>query len=260
MIARWLGLPLALSILSWPLDGLAGDIRPSYVKPKNVQHQALYDKLRAERPLERIASRVRVRLPRPLTIQAKGCDGEINAWYDPDTSTITICYEYVAYIQELSQTISPAGVREGLTPENYPAGPFLEVTLHELAHAVFDMQKVPILGREEDAADQLAAFALLRLEGDVARRAIASISVMYAKEANEAAPKLKDFADEHGLPAQRLYNLLCLAYGFDRKRYGDLVEKGYLPAQRAEACPDEYKQVAYAYKRLIAKRPSKSSR
>ena len=34
------------------------------------------------------------------------------------------------------------------------------------------------------------------------------------------------FADEHGTPAQRLYNLLCVAYGSDKELFADVVEKG----------------------------------
>jgi hypothetical protein len=131
-------------------------------------------------------------------------------------------------------------------------GPFLEVVLHELAHAVFDLKKVPILGREEDAADQVAAFLLLRLGDTEARRAIASIAFMYASEAKEAPPKLKDLAKEHGLPGQRLFNLLCISYGGRPKVFGDLVERGFLPAERAEQCHDEYQQVKFAFDRLVA--------
>ena len=67
-----------------------------------------------------------------------------------------------------------------------------------------------------------------------------------------APPKLQDFANEHGTPAQRFYNLLCIAYGADPKLFGDLVEKGYLPKDRSEGCEGEYQQVAFAFQKLIA--------
>jgi len=60
------------------------------------------------------------------------------------------------------------------------------------------------------------------------------------------------FSDEHGTSAQRLYNLLCLAYGSDKEQFADVVQKGYLPEERAEICEDEYRQVDYAYRTLIA--------
>jgi hypothetical protein len=62
---------------------------------------------------------------------------------------------------------------------------------------------------------------------------------------------LKKFADEHGTPSQRFYNVLCLAYGADKVLFADFVSKGYLPQDRAEGCEDEYAQLDYAFKRLI---------
>jgi hypothetical protein len=35
------------------------------------------------------------------------------------------------------------------------------VFLHEGAHALFDQLRIPILGREKDAADQFVAFILI---------------------------------------------------------------------------------------------------
>jgi hypothetical protein len=55
----------------------------------------------------------------------------------------------------------------------------------------------------------------------------------------------------HGTPAQRFHNLLCLAYGADPQLFGDIVEKGHLPKERAEGCKEEYQQVSYAFQQLI---------
>ncbi|MBK3731957.1 hypothetical protein GAY29_02375 [Azospirillum brasilense] len=244
---------LATVAIACPANARPGDVRIVYAVPKNPSHEAIYRTLQDKRVLERIRGRVEgIDLPRVLTIRTEGCDGEINASYETSDATLSICYEYLAYIQELGQNIPPAGVSEGLTPANYIVGPFLEVVLHELAHAIFDLKKVPILGREEDAADQIAAYTLLQLGKDEARRVIASVAVMYASEAKEAPTELKDFANEHSLPAQRFYNLMCISYGSDRKSFGDFVEKGYLPTERAELCEEEYRQVKFAYEKLVA--------
>jgi hypothetical protein len=224
-----------------------------YAPPTNPEHRALFEALKTAKVLERIRDKLgRLSLPRTLLLKTEGCDGDINAAYDADESEIGICYEYLAYIQELAGKIPPeTAAKESLTPSNYVIGPFLEVTLHELAHAIFDMRKVPILGREEDAADQVATYALLQLGKEEVRRVIASIAVMYASEARESPPKLKDFSNEHGLPAQRFFNLICISYGSDPKIFGDVIERGYLPQDRAEQCPGEYAQVKYAFEKLI---------
>jgi hypothetical protein len=52
-------------------------------------------------------------------------------------------------------------------------------------------------------------------------------------------------------PAQRAYNVMCIAYGADSKVFGDFVEYGLLPSERAEFCHEEYEQVQHAYQTLV---------
>ncbi len=75
---------------------------------------------------------------------------------------------------------------------------------------------------------------LLEYWGRKTRRTIASIAAIHAGEVMQAPPELKEFADEHGLPAQRFFNLTCMSYGKDPKTFGDLVPKGFLTEERAE--------------------------
>ena len=42
-----------------------------------------------------------------------------------------------------------------------------------------------------------------------------------------------------------------MAYGADSKLFADVVDKGYLPKERAEGCEDEYEQVIKALNKLI---------
>ena len=40
--------------------------------------------------------------------------------------------------------------------------PLMDVFLHEAAHALFDLLAIPVLGGEDDAADQVAAYYMLQ--------------------------------------------------------------------------------------------------
>jgi hypothetical protein len=188
-----------------------------------------------------------LRLPRTLQLKLAGCDGDSNAWYDDDT--ITVCYEYV---DEVLKNAPQETTAAGVTRADAIVGPTTEVFLHEVGHAVFDYLSVPVFGREEDAADQFAAYLLLHFAKNDARRLIGGVAYTYNLEASQPSTKKNPFADEHGLPAQRLYNVLCIAYGADAKLFADLVEKKYLPEERAEGCDDEYKQVTRAMTKLIS--------
>lgn len=60
------------------------------------------------------------------------------------------------------------------------------------------------------------------------------------------------FSDEHSTPAQRTYNVLCIAYGADKKLFADVVERDLLPKKRAESCDMEYEDLTFAMTKLIA--------
>ena len=68
-------------------------------------------------------------------------------------------------------------------------GPTLEVFLHEVGHAVFDYLSVPILGREEDAADQFAAYVLLQFAESDARRLIYGVAYSYKIDASKPSTR-----------------------------------------------------------------------
>ena len=221
----------------------------SYGLPKNPAHQRIYERLKERRSLEKLQEFLSpFRLPRTLKISLAGCDGEADAFYGEDA--ITICYEY---IDELWKNMPAETTAAGIAPIDTIIGPLFDTSLHEFGHALFDMLNLPVLGREEDAADQVAAYIYLQLGKAEARRLIMGTAYAYKGEAERAAapPSLKEFSDEHGTPAQRAFNVLCIAYGADPKLFGDFVTKGYLPKKRAEACPDEYRQVSRAFETLI---------
>jgi hypothetical protein len=229
--------------------GRTGLVRPSYEPPKNPAHQALYAHFREKKLLETFAEVLgAIRLPRELWLRFAGCDGESNAWFDADEHRITFCYEFLA---ELDQA-AVGGAEYGISREDALDGAVVFVLLHESGHAIFNYLQVPILGREEDAADHFAGYFLLRAGKAVARRALAGAAWMYKHDSGARKIDESDFADVHGLDAQRLYNVLCMAYGSDPDGYRSLVDKGHLPRDRAEGCADEYAQVGYAVNQLIS--------
>ena len=229
-------------------QGRTGMYRTAYDPPTDPRHKALYDKLRERRLLEGLAEVLSsLRLPKPLLVRFASCGGTSNAWYEPADGTVTFCYEYVDEIWRGS-----AGAREhGIDPEAAWEGAVIFVLFHENSHAIFDLLKVPILGREEDAADHVAAFAMLRAGEAAARRVLGGAAWMYLHDSKGRMPDDGDFADVHGLDAQRFYNVLCMAYGSDPASFKGMVEKGYLPKDRAEDCKDEFRQVGFAVKKLI---------
>jgi hypothetical protein len=225
----------------------SNQIRVEYDVPKNPAHRPIYERLKQVRALERIQRLLSpLRLPRPLLLKVSGCDGDSNAWYDG--SAVTVCYEYLA---DILKNALEGKLPSVITQDDAILGPFMDVFLHETGHAVFDQLNVPVLGREEDAADLFSAYIMLQMGKEDARRLILGNAYQYKKDVVNPQVPLTKYADEHGIPAQRFFNVLCIAYGADQKLFADVVEKGYLPKARAEGCYDEYEQLAFALKTLI---------
>lgn len=252
-------LVLGLSVQAAPAQTPeANRIVIDYVAPANPVHAGIHATLQQKRVLERVQALLSpIRLPRPLRFRTAGCDGEINAWFEADT--VTVCYEYIAYIMESAASRQRP---EWVSEHHAIMGALIDVFLHEGGHALFDYLDIPVLGREEDAADQVAAYMLLSLGRKDTPGLIAGIVYIYLNEAGErnfASLRRKRFglvdhkqhADVHSTPLQRMYNILCLAYGAAPEISRAAVERGALPAERAEGCVDEFRQVDKAFRKLI---------
>lgn len=261
-------------------------IRITYQRPAHEEMRAIYRDLKARRVLEGLRTIVGgVRLPQALTLRLSACGGEPNAWYAPENRTITVCYEYVQDVRERASTalaaegaegnagssrggaakqdlggatrskqvghVSRIVIGSGVTRDSAVFGFLAQIFLHELGHALYHLLDVPVLGREEDAADQFAAIVLLELPPRQARYAIDGIAHLLRGQADEETPDREMLADDHSLTGQRLYNLLCLAYGADRRTFGYLVDGGALPRTRATQCGAEYDLAAYALQKLF---------
>ena len=252
------GIALALSLACFlePREAVAArsitkpnQIRIEYVPPSNPQHRSIYDDLKKGRALEHLQELLSpFKLPQTLLLKVAGCDGIKNAWYGGDA--ITVCYELLA---EILENAPKSDLPTGVSRADTIIGAVLDVFLHETAHALIDILGIPVLGRQEDAADQFSGYLMLKLGGDVARRMILGAAYQYNREVADAKVTLpvRTFADEHSLPAQRLYALLCIAYGSDKKLFADIVKTDLLPKERAEGCEIEYNDLEFAMTKLI---------
>jgi len=234
----------------------ANRVTIAYVAPQNSDFQQHYSLLTARRALEKIQEILSpLRLPEELTIKTAEC-GRVNSWYSRENSkpTVTICYELLKHILE---SLPKETTSAGFTPDDAAIGQFFWFALHEAGHAMFDIFNVPIFGNEEDAADNFATYIILQNRMTEARRLIGGAawawwSYMSDYKRNPVVQvRLESFASDHGLPEQRFYNLLCIAYGADPVMYDDLPRVGYLPTTRALRCKREYKKLADAFDKEI---------
>lgn len=243
----------------WKLDQI--DI--AYVEPKDPAYSAIYEDLKKRQILEEVREFLSpVRLPDKVLIKTEQCDAPESP-YQPG-SPVTICYEYIAKLAALATKIPADGTTpRGVTRDDAMVGAIAQAVLHEMSLVVFDQQKIPVWGREDDAADKLAGFLMLQFDDKTAHRLMNGAAFFF--EASDRTWTGSDFADVKSTEAQRFYNYLCIAYGSDQKAFGDFVQpsgqqtgggggakrEDLLPQARAVRCRGEYADFKLGYDTLI---------
>ena len=220
-----------------------------YVEPHDPDLEDVYNRLQSAGILEWYSQFLApLDLPRKLRLKTLECGAE-NAFYSPSDNSITLCYEIVKAVEGVAPTETTP---EGISPRDVIVGTVASILLHETGHALFDLYQIPVLGKEEDAADQAAGYILMQFGSDVALHAINGVLWWWGSIANQSTPIFSDFSDVHSTPLQRLRNFLCIAYGHDPETFKHLaVDQDILEKGRAERCAAEFRQVELAFKTTI---------
>jgi Putative metallopeptidase len=219
-----------------------------YVEPKSPEYRGLYERLKKRQALEELAQLLSpLRLPLALRLKFAECGG-VGADYQPFELRVRICYELLQFMEERAPKAADTALGF-ITRSDAVIGSTVSFTLHEIGLALFDILEVPVLGKEEDAADQIAAFVMLQFGKDVARTTINGAAFAWATMASEEGKP--SFSDVQSTPQQRLYTFSCIAYGSDPSTFQDYIEKGLLPKARAPNCKTEYEQVKLAFGKTI---------
>jgi hypothetical protein len=224
-----------------------------YIEPRDPKWLPVYDRLKNRQVLEAFSQFLSpLRLPVTYRLKTKQCD-EADAFYggsslrgtDDNEWSMRYCYELV---DDTEKTAPKQTTPEGLTRGEYIVGTFVSTVLHETGHALSDMVKLPVLGREEDSADQISGFFMLQFGSELARATIKGTYYNWMQDAR-LDPNL--YWDVHSTNRQRAQNYLCMGFGGQPETFKDLVEKGLLPKARAGNCAREYQEAKHAFTQTI---------
>lgn len=159
-----------------------------------------------------------------LHIQYGNSDGP---YYDPNKHTIYIPYSF--YLESLNY-FTKNGYEEqyGRSAKEGAIDTLLHTLLHEAGHAYIADQKIPVLGKEEDAVDNFATVILLNYVESGDDIAI-SAGDMFAFESESAdLPdyyQMSEYAGEHSFDLQRYFSTLCLVYGSNPEKHQYLLDE-----------------------------------
>ncbi len=224
----------------------SAQVRISYESPSDEKYRQIYDALKRREVLERLQRfLVPLRLPAVLTVKLEQCGAETKPY--ESGSPVAICYELVQRIIDVTTQNTKDANEQTLITD----GTFVQAVLHEIAHAVFDLLQVPIWGREDDAADRVAALTMMQFSDQVAFTTIVGTAKFF--EYSKRIWTGVDFAQPGSPEAQQFYNYLCIAYGGDPRTFHFLAPRpgptkmARLSEARAPRCQREYQQVQHAF-------------
>jgi hypothetical protein len=188
-------------------------------------------------------------LPSNITIHA--VNQFVGPNWDPSTSTITLSYQFVQYIANVLRQSFPE-----LRGNDFEFGKEIAavdafVATHELGHALIHVFGLPVLGKEEDAADSLAAVFLTRFVPKGDEYSFDAAKFFHGMSARQRKLAPSDYWDVHSLDQQRSYEIVCWVAGSNQQDYQRVAQLGILGAARLQTCPAEYQQKLQSWTELL---------
>ncbi|MDO9335814.1 MAG: DUF4344 domain-containing metallopeptidase [Caulobacter sp.] len=142
---------------------------------------------------------------------------------------------------------------QAISLDQFTRGTLRFVILHELGHGLVDLYDLPVLGREEDAADRFATFWMSPDDqGEDGTDAVAAMEwwMASAKQSGASREQLP-WWDEHGMDEQRAYQIACLLYGRSPDAFGPLAGRLGIPERRRMGCQLEAAQNSASWSHLL---------
>jgi len=139
----------------------------------------------------------------------------------------------------------------------FVAGNLLFVLGHEAGHATISDMGIPVVGREEDAADIFATLMALMCTDGFADRVLANAALGWffsdrrdRRERRQGA-EAAAYYDGHGMDLQRAYNVVCLMVGSNVGKFASVAEAAKLPAERQATCQDDYLNAKWSWDQVL---------
>lgn len=245
----------ALTVLFSSVSVAADNVIVRYQQTSDIQLQSIVKRLQSDNSIQDTLSLMNSEFifEQPLTIVFGGDDGPL---YDPATNEILIPYTFLDEVELRFKAVNYAGDDNGKTDPAAINQAVMDVVIHtlfhELAHALIANHELPIVGKEEDAADNLAAVLSIEYFENGAEIAISAAELFYLEGDEVTEFEEADFWDEHSLDLQRYYATLCHVYGSDDVNYAYLLKDTGFSTERGDFCISEYDTIANNWLTLLA--------
>jgi len=225
------------------------DVRVVYEKPKNSIESAVKLRLEKSGVIEAVTTFINdsYHLPKRLVFSF---GAEYGPLYDSEINQISVPYSFIEEIE--NRFIAAKYEESGVSVQEATDDALMHTLFHEFAHAAIYMYELPVLGKEEDAADGLSTVLLTEFFDDGQEIAISAADLFNLESSDVETLEKEDFWDEHSLDIQRYYSTLCYVYGSDPEKYATYIDE-HLSEERAELCVEEYEMISQSW--LVLLRP-----
>ena len=135
----------------------------------------------------------------------------------------------------------------------FVVGNTLVLLSHELGHVLIAEMHLPLLGREEDAADTFAALRMLTFGTSFSQHELAQAAqgwFLNDRRDQEIGEKPL-FYDEHNLSQQRAYQILCLMVGSDPDKFKGLADQMKMPETRQRTCRRDFAMTSQGWQTVL---------
>jgi len=122
----------------------------------------------------------------------------------------------------------------------------LHVIAHEAGHAVIREFDLPILGPEEDIAEDFATVFIYLTLPDRAESIIEARAAQHIADGEVPGP-----FSEHRADLQRAGRMICMLYGFDPARFADLAERSNMTEDARTSCADTAPELLRGWRRTL---------
>lgn len=128
------------------------------------------------------------------------------------------------------------------------------ILYHEIGHLLISELDIPILGREENAADNFATLQLLKTDSELANELLTDVAngwFLSAKDSGSEEIPNEDFYGEHNLDLQRAFQIVCLMVGKDNDVFETAAEQVGMDQERQDSCSDDYDQASTSWDHVL---------
>jgi len=124
---------------------------------------------------------------------------------------------------------------------------------HEVAHLLIDKLALPVLGKEEDAADNIATWVLLRKNTPEANQALEDAAVGWVLTGDRYDNYFAgaDYASGYSPDRHRAMQIICLMVGADRTAFRSIANAYDIPSERQHTCLFDYELVSRSLDALL---------